>query len=686
MKISTGDFGYRGTQLGQVHTENPEALAAPQAEKQAAQSTMQAQNIVQQGLQNQSQAVANREKAGLVVGQVLTNTGDEMVQRAQQLARQKAQLQMQDYQDYQQGVVDGINQKLANGEIDSTKVQQAYTDGMKGWQGGDIEDLTGADRTAMQKGMSIADRGAGRKVTAMYEQAQHVELVNAADQFVAGVTQQVLQPGADPTKLRGQIDAYFQRDGVKIYGAQAEAKHAAAVRGLQTGFFQAQIEQHHQDNGTLEQLRGAVVQEVQDPQTRTQLLNSIDSKQSTNTARAAAAQNHADAVATRREVAAVHADDQMNIRIAKGEIPTDDDWKRLEQQTQGTSVAGNIQGQHSAMVATQQVLAMPPAQGQQVIAQRRLELQQHGGSANDYKVLDAAEGAVKQRAADLKNNPQAVAAQDAGVTLAPVSFADGLNAPGQLGAQLQDRLTASNALTKKYGATAGKDLLTTEERSDFKNGYEKLTAEQKVQFWRNTQASAGAEVTRRLSAEVGEGSNITAQVAPLANTPAGYATAAAVTKGEALLNPIDGAPKAKAPKDDDLVAEIKSRYPDMPQSQILASVPLVRAHHVGLGKRDTDIPTDDDLDAVLGAPVKVFGSKIVAPAGLRAEVFTDAMKSSINGLPPVDSASVRNNLDDGIYGFIEDASGNMRLINKTTNRAVTLSDGKPYVVDLSHVR
>lgn len=686
MKINTGEFGYRGTQLGQVHTDNPEALAQPQADKAAAQSTMQAQNIVQQGLAQQSQAIQQREKAGLVVGQVLSNTGNEMVERAQQLARQKAQLQMQDYQDFQQGVVDGINQKLANGEIDSTKVQSAYTEGMKAWQGQDIPDLTGADRTAIQKGMAIADRGAGRKVTSMQEQAQHVELVNSADQFVAGVTQQVLQPGADPTALRGQIDAYFARDGVKIYGAQAEAKHAAAVRNLQTGFFQAQIEQHHGDNGTLEQLRGAVTQEVQDPQTRTSLLNSIDSKQSTNTARAAAAQNHADAVATRREVAAVHASDQMDVRIARGEIPTEDDWKALDEKTKGTSVAGSTQGQHSAMVATQQVLALPPAQAQQVIDQRRQELQVNGGTANDYKVLDAAEGAVKQRAADLKNNPQAVAARDAGITLAPVSFSDGLNAPGQLGAQLQDRLTASNALTKKYGATAGKDLLTTEERSDFKNGYDKLTADQKVQFWRNTNASAGPEATRRLAVEVGEGSDVTAQVAPLANTPDGYRTAQNVTKGNSLLNPPDGQPKAKAPKDDDITDAIRRRYPDMSAAQVQSSVNLVKANHVGQGKRDTDPVSNDDMDAVLGAPVKVFGSTVQAPAGVKANVFSDAMATSVNKLPAVDASSVRNNLNDGTYGFIEDASGNMRLINKQTNRAVTLSNGQPYVVDLSHVR
>lgn len=686
MKINTGNFGYRGTSLGQVHTENPEALAAPQAEKQAAQSTMQAQSIVQQGLNNQAQSVQQRERAGLVVGQTLSNAGSALVEQAQQLARQKAQLQVQDYQDFQQGVVEAVGQKLQNGEIDSTKVQQAYADGMKAWAGEDIQDLTTADHTALQKGLQVANRGAERRVTSMYQQALHVENVNAADQFVAGVTQQVLQPGANPLELRGQIDAYFARDGVKVYGAQAQAKHAAAVRSLNNGFYQAQIEQHQNDNGALNSLRNDVMQGVDDPQTRTALLNTIDSKQTRNESRAIAAQNHADAVATRREVAAVHANDQMDLRIARGEIPTDEDWQKLDQTTSGTSVGGNVKAQQQSVIATQQVLSLKPAEAMQVIDARRNQLKLNGGTASDYKVLDAAETAINQRSADLKNNPQVVAATDAGTTLAPVNFADGINQPGQLGAGLQDRLQNSKALTAKYGETAGKNLLTNEERADFKTGYDKLTPEQQVQFWRNTNASAGPEATRRLSAEIGEGSDVVAQVAPLATSPAGYQTAANVTKGYALLNPQDGAPKAKAPKDDDIVDSIRRRYPDMSAAQVQAAVPLVKANHVGSGKRDTDSINNDDMDAVLGANVKIFGGTVHAPAGLKADVFSNAMTTRINKLPPVDAAAVRNNIGDGTYGFIEDASGNMVLYNKQTNRRVSLSDSKPFVVDLSHVR
>lgn len=691
MQINLGDFGYRGTSLSPVHTENPEALAGPQAERQAAQSTMQAQEVVQQGLREQSQAAENRAQAGIQVGNTLAGIGSNLVEYAQNLARQKAEIQLQDYQTFKQGVLQGISDKVQNGELDSAGIQKAYGEGMKGWKGEDIPDLTGSDLMRLQKGMATVNRQGDQTVYSLYSRQLHAEGVNALEQTAAGYTQQMMQPGADVTAISGQIDELYNRSSTKaLLGASWANQYQSAKKNLATTFYSSQIEANNDDNGALstlkEDINNSSAKGVLDLQTRTSLFNTIDTKMSRNEARAQAAQNHADSVATRREVAAVHASDQMNLRIARGEIPAEGDWKKLEQTTSGTSVAGEISGQYQAMVATQTVLKMKPSDAQSLIDQRRQELQTNGGTANDYKVLDATEQAVKQRVADLKNNPQRVAATDAGSALVPVAFVDAIDAPGQFGAGLQQRLNNSIALTTKYGETAGKDLLTTDERNDFKTGYEKLTPDQKVQFWRNTNASAGPEATRRLSREVGEGSGVVSQVAPLANTPAGYAAAAAVTKGEALLNPTDGSPKVKAPKDEDLIAEIKRRYPDMPQAQVQNSVQLVRAQHVGLGKRDTDIPTTEDMEAVLGAPVKVFGSKIVAPAGIKGDVFSDAMTTAVNKLPATDAANIRNNLSDDIYGFIEDASGNMRLINKTTNRAVTLSNGKPYVVDLSHVR
>ncbi|MDR6297771.1 hypothetical protein [Pantoea dispersa] len=688
MQINLGDFGYRGTTLKPVHTDNPEALAAPQAEKQAAQSSMQAQDIVQQGLREQSQAAANRAQAGMQVGNAIAGIGSDLVEYAQNLARQKAELQLQDYQTFKQGVLQGISDKVQSGELDSTGIQKAWQEGMKGWKGDDIPDLTGSDSMRLQKGMATVNRQGDQAVGSLYARQLHIEGVNALEQTAAGYTQQMMQPGADVTAISGQIDELYNRSSTKaLLGASWANQYQAAKKNLATTFYSSQIEANNDNNGALstlkEDINNSSVKGVLDLQTRTSLFNTIDTKMARNDAKAIAAQNHADALATRREVAAVHADDQMQQRIARGEIPTEQDWQQFAQKTDGTSVSGQAPALQATMKDVQQVLRMPTGMAQQQLDAMKIQLDQQGGTKDQYRYYDTLQRTVDQRRADVKNNPQAVAAIDAGQPLQPINFATVQDNPGAIGQVLQQRLQASQALVQKEGPTAGKSLLTPQEKSDLTAMYPKMSTDQRVQFWRNMNASAGGEATTRLAKDLG-GDALTLQVvSSQATTPDGYKVAEAIEKGTTLLNPPDGQAKMKTIKAEDAARSIKNAYPDLTQTQIQRLIPVMQAYHAGTGKRDDAGSLDvDDMHAVIGTPVKLYGAALVSPPGMDSEVFTRSMQSGIGKLSGVDAANVRNHLNDGSYTFLPDAAGNMRLINKDTQRAVTVG-GRPFVVELS---
>lgn len=689
MKINTGDFGYRGATLQPVRTDNPEALAAPQAEKQAAQSAMQSQSILQQGYESQARAADAQGQAGVQLGNAITGVGNQLVVYAQSLAKQKAELQLQDYQTFNQGVIDGINAKVQSGELDSTGIQQAWQDGMKGWQAEDIPDLTGSDRMRLQKGMGVVDRQGGQAITGLYGRQLHAENVNALEQTAAGYTQQLMQPGADVTQVSGQLDELYNRSSTKaLLGASWATKYQSAKKNLAATWYSSQIEASQNDNAALASIKAGINESgsagILDLQTRTALFNTIDSKITRNEARAIAAQNHADAVATRREVAGVHADDQMQQRIARGEIPTDQDWKAFGDITSGTSVAGQAPFLQAAMKDVQQVLRMPTAVAQQQLDSMKIHLDQNGGTGDQYKYYQTLQRTVDQRRADLKNNPQAVAATDAGQPLQPINFSDVQNDPGAIGQVLQQRLIASQVLTKKEGVTAGQSLLTPQEKSDLAAMYPTMSSDQRVQFWRNMNASAGYESTGRLAKDLGSDALTLQVVASQANTPDGYRVASAIDKGSTLLNPPDGQAKIKTIKAEDVARSIRSAYPTLTTEQIQRLVPVMQAYHTGTGKRDDASSLDtDDMYAVLGTPVKVYGASLVSPPGVNSEVFIRTMQSAINKLPDGVSADIRNHLNNGTYTFMPDVVGNMTLINKDTHRKPEIGpDRRTLVVEM----
>lgn len=394
--------------------------------------------------------------------------------------------------------------------------------------------------------------------------------------------------------------------------------------------------------------------------------------------------NQQAALNEKRESAASHAADIMQNRITSGQIPTREDWQNYTDTVQGTQYNGTADVLRGAMVKTQQLLSVPPSQAQQQLDAMRVEMRKTGGSESEYKVLDAVQSSLDKRRSDLQTNPQSVAAMDSGQELTPLNPSDATENPGQWGQTLLQRQVNSDALLNKYGATTGKNLLTTDELHSTQDAYARMTSDQRVQFWRNTQASSSPAIASRLAREVGGDSMQVSSIAGLANTPGGYKAAMAVDKGSRLLNPADGAAKVKlvASFDEDTTNAIKSEYPGLSQTQIQQILPVVRAYHVGSGGDVQRTPDDDALHSIIGTPVKVSGARLIAPAGADANAFRDAVSSGINQLGSY-AQSVRNGLGNGTYQLTPDVDGNQVLINAATNRRVIGDNGRPVVIGVN---
>ncbi|WP_426607438.1 hypothetical protein [Pantoea anthophila] len=390
------------------------------------------------------------------------------------------------------------------------------------------------------------------------------------------------------------------------------------------------------------------------------------------------------ALAAKRETTASHASDVMQNRIASGEIPSQADWQNYTTTVQGTQYDGAAVVLRGAMVKTQQLLSMSPVQAQEALDKMQLDLRQNGGSESEYKVFKAVQQGIDQRRADLQKNPQAVGALDSGQPLQPLNPADATDQPGAWGQTLVQRQVNADALQQKYGPTAGKNLMTPDELHNTQDAYARMTSDQRIQFWRNTQSSSSPAIATRLAREVGGDSLQVAAVAGLATSPGGYRAAIAVDRGNRLLSPVDGAAKVKLPAsfDEDTSKAIKREYPNLSASQIQQLLPVVKSYHVGSGGDLQRTPNDDALHSIIGSPVKVSGATVIAPPGTDANAFRDTINSGISQLGNY-AQSVRNGLSNGTYALAPDVDGNQTLINAASQRRVIGDDGKPVVIKVS---
>lgn len=471
----------------------------------------------------------------------------------------------------------------------------------------------------------------------------------------------------------GQVDSWLKQIGDPRTGQVTNQQFVASIPVNETRNYVYQVA----DKAT----KGAAYQAISDspdfalmgPQHQLQVTSTL-----------AAMRNQDATLALRRENAAASAANSIQIRVANGEIPSINDWNAYSHTVAGTSYDGTTDTLQAITASTQHLFSLPPAQAQAEVDQMMVNLRHSGGNDTQYKVLNAVQSNLNQRRTELQKNPQQVYSLDSGRPLQPLSADDALQQPGEWGQGLVQRQVNSDAITQKYGPTAGKNLLTPDELQNTRDAYKKMTSDQRIQFWRNTQASSNPAVTTRLAREVGGDSLQVASVAGLANTPDGYNAALAVDKGFRLISPEDGAAKVKFGTgfDDDTARVIKSEYPGLSAMQIQSMLPVVKAYYIGSGGDLQRSPNSDVLHKVIGTPIKIGDASVIVPPGHNENGYKDNINIGINQLGEF-SQSVRNGLNNGTYTLAPDVDGNQVLITVASQRRVIGNDGRPVVFEVS---
>ncbi|HIG9580635.1 TPA: hypothetical protein ACYEKW_002002 [Escherichia coli] len=614
---------------------------------------------------------------------------DDIVQQSDAVIRARAGEALLDYQIKIKDINESIRQDVEDGKIKADQIDNIYKTAVSKLEKPNFGGLGLAGMEVAQREVKRYEAEGYTSAQGLYRAALKIEAKEQVDTQLDKLGKLTNYPGADIEKING-MSAALDTQGRLAYGAQWGKVRQSWIDKNWFNQAQQRLMASRNDGSALSALNNELTGEngfyvdKLDPEKRNALLNQVMGYQARIEARAIAAQNHADMLALRRENAAIHASSAMQMRIANGEIPTDQDWNNYLASVSGTSQDGTAAVLRSALLETQRLYSLPPDQAQAQVDSLALSLKKNGGSEIQYKVLNAVQSNIDHRRTQLQKNPQAVFAMDSGIPLEPLNPKSALQQPGKWGAGLTMRQANSDAITRKYGATAGKNLLTTEELGNAKDAYEKMSPDQRIQFWRNTQASSTPAIASRLAREIGGDALQVSAVAGLANTPAGYKTALAVENGSRLLNPVDGVPKVRLPAsfDQDVAVKIKSIYPGLSPSQVQRLVPVVRDYHVGNGGSVDTIPKAEDLYAVIGKPVNIYGSVAVTPAGTDENTFIDALKIGVNRLG--DSAQdVKNGLSQGVYGFVPDSDGNQVLINAATQRRVVGKDGKPVVIGVA---
>ncbi|GJK93451.1 hypothetical protein [Klebsiella pneumoniae] len=622
------------------------------------------------------------------IGAAVKGFADDIHQQADAIVRARAGEGLLDYQIKIKDINESIRQGVEDGTIKADQIDNVYKTAVSKLEKPVFGGLDLAGMEVAQRGIKRYEADGHATAQGLYRTALKIEAKDQVDTQLDQLGKLTNYPDADIEKINGMSDS-LEKQGRLAYGAQWGKVRQSWID--KNWFNQAQQRlMAARDNGgalsafnnELTSEKGFYVDKL-DPEKRNALLNQSMGYQARIEARAIAAQNHADMLALRRENAAIHASGTMQMRIANGEIPTDQDWNNYLTSVSGTSQDGTAPVLRSALLETQRLYSLPPEKAQAEVDSLALSLKKNGGSEIQYKVLNAVQSNIDHRRNQLQKNPQSVFAMDSGTPLQPLSPESALQQPGEWGAGLKQRQANSDAIIQKYGATAGKNLLTTEELNNAKDAYEKMSSDQRIQFWRNTQASSSPVIASRLAREIGGDALQVSAVADLASNPAGYKTALAVENGSRLLNPADGAPKVRLPAsfDQDVATKIKSGYPGLSAAQVQRLIPVVRDYYIGRGGSPDASPKAEDLHAVIGKPVNIYGSLAVAPAGGDENAFIDTLKAGVNRLGD-NAQSVKNGLSQGVYGFVSDSDGNQVLINAATQRRVVGKDGRPIVIEV----
>lgn len=654
MKINTGNFGQQVANLTPESVQHQEVTSVAQAQQTGAQQV---------------------GAAGMNLGKTIAQIGNDLHEHYTRMAKLSAQQRVADYAQFQQDTLDSIDAQVQQGQLDSKGAAATFAKAMQ-------EKKAEFDKSPIMdldsEGKAFLDKGIGQAAAAgAHRMGNYVEKLawGEADRQLDATAAQfgtATQRGEDLQTTLAAVDKFYD-DNAAHYGPQiVEQKKAAMRKQVLMGHFRFNIEQNAGSNSNLQKIKAQAMGAGLDDASLASINSSIDTKINTNDAKAIAAQNHRDAVMQRRETAANTAVLQMQSRINKGEIPTEEDWQTYDSKVHGTIAAnGNsTQQMQEGMKATQEAYRMKPDALDAEVNRLTIQLDNNGGTAADYAKRDAYQRVASQREKDLTEDTQNFISRQNGTPLQPIAF-DANNTTEFT--ELEHRFDNMKQARDQFGYRAGDDLLTPAEQKNFQAKWETMTPAQRVEYSTSLRNNVGPEIADTLFSSLKKvDPNITA-VASVAHTPAGQKFATDLQVGSDMVK--KGA--VNAPKDADIMASIDEKYGDtITPQQKLQMFNTIKPVLIARGQTKDNWDSkeaDKAMSEGIGERVQIttqgfHHSYAIAPPGADATQFSNDMSRQLDMLQGQAGQSVRNGLDSGLYSIVQAPDGSYRI-----------SDGRRYV-------
>lgn len=414
---------------------------------------------------NRGQAQAAQQNAD-TIQRAAFGVLDNINKQDQALARVKASNAVIDREAQIKTIATDLDEQMRTGQLPYEKSEEAYntavskldpvqTPGLDEAQQGEI----GNSLKRVQLGGLDSIRASAAKGRILSAQSDLVSRMDMLGKDAA-------MPGANVDQINARMDAEdIDTAGHLAFGEAWKSKKQEFKDGNWTTHATQRVIESRENLGSLKQVEHDLTAEdgfyakKLDPEKRNQLLNTV-------TGRIFQVQEHNQRQAEMREMKAERALTQMDRQAASGVPPTPADQQRWKSITAGTSAAGEFGQRMQEMNQVQGLLRQPPAVAQQLIDQRRQQMQASGGSVAEQANLNRLQSAVDNNIKMMRENPLTFNAMRTGADVAPLDVTGIATPEGQqkLGEQVADRFDVVNSVRKAYGPEVARNPWKPEEQ------------------------------------------------------------------------------------------------------------------------------------------------------------------------------------------------------------------------------
>jgi hypothetical protein len=391
---------------------------------------------------------------------------DNINKEDQALARVKADNALIDRESQITTIATDLDEQMRTGKLSYDKAPEAYesavskldpleTPGLDEAQQGELGNVL--------KRMQV--RGFGKVQAAVAKgriQAAQSDLTSRMDML----GKDAAMPGANVDQINARMDAEdIDVAGRLAFGETWASKKQEFKDGNWTTHATQRVIESRESIGSLQKLEHDLTAEdgfyakKLDPEKRNQLLNTVSG-------RIFQVKEHQQRQAEMREMKAERILTQMDRQAATGVPPTPADQQRWKAGVSGTSAAGEFNTRMQEFVQVQGLMRQPPAIAQQLIDQRRQQMQANGGSVAEQANLNRLQAAVDSNIKMMRENPVIFSDLRTGQATEPLDVSGITSPEGQqkLGEQIAERFDKVSAVRKAYGPDVNRNPWKPEEQ------------------------------------------------------------------------------------------------------------------------------------------------------------------------------------------------------------------------------